>query len=154
GAVQHGASTLPAELFGEFPRRGACEIHLATEFQNMIFDHPGFPADLKKSVYDELRVSEAADREPPHTDRQPFYQVRKKALGAGRQDVGGLQGEFRKALGAKLEERFTFLLTQLAVQGTRKLAEMHAPPVPGSFPTFDEALGAAKGPEDVSGLSD
>jgi len=26
--------------------------------------------------------------------------------------------------------------------------------VPGSFPTFAEPLGAAKGPEDVSGLSD
>ena len=34
-----------------------------------------------------------------------------------------------------------------------KLAEKYAPFVPGSFPTFEEAL-AAKGPEDVSGLSD
>jgi len=30
GAVQHGASTLPAELFDRFPKLGACEIHLAT----------------------------------------------------------------------------------------------------------------------------
>jgi len=49
GAVQHGASTLPSELFGEFPKRGACEIHLATEFQNMIFDHPAVCASVRHS---------------------------------------------------------------------------------------------------------
>jgi fructose/tagatose bisphosphate aldolase len=154
GAVQHGASTLPQELFGEFTKRGACEIHLATEFQNMIFDHPGFPADLKKTIYDELRVSEAGERKPADTDEQFFYKVRKKALGGRKQELWSLPAETRRALGEKLEARFTFLLTQLGVQGTRKLAEQHAPMVPGSFPTFAEPLGAAKGPEDVSGLSD
>jgi len=154
GAVQHGASTLPAELFGEFPRRGACEIHLATEFQNMIFDHPAFPAELKKAIYDELRVSEAGDRKASDTDEQFFYKVRKKALGGKKRELWSLPAEFRRALGEKLEDRFTFLLSQLAVKDTRALAERHAPFVPGSYPVFDEALGAAKGPEDVSGLSD
>ncbi|MGC4085197.1 MAG: class II fructose-bisphosphate aldolase [Vicinamibacterales bacterium] len=36
GAVQHGASTLPLDAFDAFPRVGACEIHLATDFQNMV----------------------------------------------------------------------------------------------------------------------
>src|SRR5205807_5411566 len=40
GAVQHGASTLPAEAFGHFPACEAIEIHLATNFQNIVFDHP------------------------------------------------------------------------------------------------------------------
>ena len=43
-AVQHGASTLNAEAFEAFPRAGACEIHLATNFQHMVYDHPKFPA--------------------------------------------------------------------------------------------------------------
>ena len=46
GAVQHGASTLPSTAFGHFPRVEACEIHLATNFQNIIYDHPRFPEDL------------------------------------------------------------------------------------------------------------
>jgi len=154
GAVQHGASTLPADLFGEFAKRGACEIHLATEFQNMIFDFPQFPAELKKAIYDELRVSEAGDRKPSDTDEQFFYKVRKKALGGRKLELWSLPREAREALGARLEERFKFLLTQLSVQGTRTLAEKYAPFVDGSYPVFDEALGAAKGPEDVSGLSD
>src|SRR3989442_8048440 len=39
GAVQHGASTLPPEAFGHFPACEATEIHLATNFQNIVFDH-------------------------------------------------------------------------------------------------------------------
>jgi len=120
----------------------------------MIFDDPQFPGELKRAIYDELRVSEAADRKPSDTDEQFFYKVRKKALGARKLELWSLPMETRRALGERLEERFTFLLTQLAVQGTRRLAEKHAPFVPGSYPVFDEALGAAKGPEDVSGLSD
>jgi fructose/tagatose bisphosphate aldolase len=154
GAVQHGASTLPSELFGEFTKRGACEIHLATEFQNMIFDHPAFPAELKRSIYDELRTSEAGERKPTDTDEQFFYKVRKKALGAHKRDMWALPPAVRAAIGATLEERFTFLLTQLHAQGTRQLAAQHAPFVPGSYPTFAETIGATKGPEDVSGLSD
>ena len=154
GAVQHGASTLPSELFGEFTKRGACEIHLATEFQNMIFDHPAFPADLKRRLYDELRTTEAADRKPTDTDEQFFYKVRKKALGAHKQDLWSLPADVRAAIAGKLEERFMFLLTQLRVSNTRALAAQHAPFVPGSFPTFAETIGASKGPEDVSGLSD
>ena len=40
GAVQHGASTLPPEAFDAFPKVGALEIHLATGFQNMVYEHP------------------------------------------------------------------------------------------------------------------
>ncbi|HQQ37572.1 MAG TPA: class II fructose-bisphosphate aldolase, partial [Methanothrix sp.] len=47
GAVQHGASTLPDEAFDRFPATGTAEIHLATGFQNMIYDSNGFPAPLR-----------------------------------------------------------------------------------------------------------
>src|SRR5215204_3837967 len=50
GAVQHGASTLPANAFGNFPRIETAEIHLATNFQNIVFDHPRLPVDLKDRV--------------------------------------------------------------------------------------------------------
>ena len=45
GAVQHGASTLPAEAFHKFAECDACEVHLATEFQNMIYESKSFPQD-------------------------------------------------------------------------------------------------------------
>jgi fructose/tagatose bisphosphate aldolase len=55
GAVQHGASTLPPEYFGKFPEVGTLEVHLATEFQNIILDHGAFPSDLKEETYAYIR---------------------------------------------------------------------------------------------------
>jgi fructose/tagatose bisphosphate aldolase len=54
GAVQHGASTLPSDLFNRFPELETAEIHLATDFQNMIYDNELFPEDLKKEIYTHL----------------------------------------------------------------------------------------------------
>ena len=154
GAVQHGASTLPTALFDRFPRLGACEIHLATEFQNMLFDHRAFPAALRREIYEGLRTSAADERKPSDTDEQFFYKTRKKALGAHKRELWGLPAEARAAIGATLEERFRFLLEKLAVRDTRALAERHAPFVPGSFPASGAAVPAARAHEDVSGLSD
>jgi fructose-bisphosphate aldolase, class II len=154
GAVQHGASTLPPELFDKFPKLGACEIHLATEFQNMIFDHPKFPAELKKEIYEKLRTLAADERKPTDTDEQFFYKTRKKALGPFKKQMWSLPRDMREAIGASLEEKFAFLITRLAAANTRSLAERWAPFVPSSFPRSGAGLAAARGPEDVSGLSD
>ena len=65
GAVQHGASTLPSNAFGNFPRIETAEIHLATNFQNIIFDHPRLPAELRerlRSWVDENAAGRAQER--------------------------------------------------------------------------------------------
>jgi fructose/tagatose bisphosphate aldolase len=154
GAVQHGASTLPPELFDRFPKLGACEIHLATEFQNMLFDHPAFPADLRREIYEKLRVSAADERKPGDSDEQFFYKTRKKACGMFKRELWSVPLANREAIGAALEEKFTFLLRQLSVGGTLAIAQRHAPPVPGSFPSLTAGLAATGASEDVSGLSD
>ena len=118
GAVQHGASTLPSELFGEFPRRLACEIHLATEFQNMIFDSPQLPSDLRQAIYAKLRETEAGDRKPSDSDEQFFYKTRKKALGPFKKDFWSLPETVRGALGEALEDQFSFLFEALKVSHT------------------------------------
>src|SRR2546422_9980441 len=38
------------EAFGSFPKCEAIEIHLATNFQNIVFDHPNLPADLRREL--------------------------------------------------------------------------------------------------------
>ena len=48
GAVQHGASTLPDEAFDRFPAMGTAEIHLATGFQNIIYDSSQFPQRFER----------------------------------------------------------------------------------------------------------
>src|SRR5262249_34165774 len=148
-----GASTLPAELFDRFPKLGACEIHLATEFQNMIYDHPAFPADLKRAIYEKLRTAAADERKPSDTEEQFFYKTRKKALGLFKREMWGLGAPVREAIGRSLEEKFTFLLDKLAVRGTRAMAERWAPFVPGSYPVLG-TVAAGRAHEDVTGLSD
>ena len=48
GAVQHGASTLPDEAFHTFPETTTSEVHLATGFQNIMYDNKALPAAFKR----------------------------------------------------------------------------------------------------------
>jgi fructose-bisphosphate aldolase, class II len=118
GAVQHGASTLPAEAFDAFPRAGACEIHLATDFQNMVYEHPDFPAELKAEMYAWVREHATEERKPKDTEEQFIYKARKKAIGPFKKRMWSIEANHRRAIGESLEERFTFLMKQLKINNT------------------------------------
>jgi fructose-bisphosphate aldolase, class II len=154
GAVQHGASTLPPDLFDRFPKLGTIEIHLATEFQSMLFDHPAFPVALKREMYEKLRTLAADERKSGDTDEQFFYKTRKKALGPFKREMWDVPANAREAIGESLEKKFRFLLEKLGAAGTRGLAEKYAPFVPGSFPTPAAMSPAHRAHEDVTGLHD
>src|SRR5687767_2847298 len=109
GAVQHGASTLPPDAFEAFPRVGACEIHLATDFQNMVYEHPQFPADLKAEMYAWVREHALEERKPNDTEEQFLYKARKKAIGPFKRRIWSIPEEARRGITQSLEERFTFL---------------------------------------------
>src|SRR5437588_2752994 len=132
GAVQHGASTLPPDAFDAFPRVGACEIHLATDFQNMIYEHPLFPADLKAEMYAWIREHAVEERKPKDTEEQFIYKARKKAIGPFKQRMWSISEPARRAVGRSLEERFAFLMKQLNIAGTTDAVSrfVRAPSVP------------------------
>ncbi len=123
GAVQHGASTLPAEAFHKFTETETAEVHLATEFQNMIYDSKHFPADLKQRIYDWLKVNAANERKEGQTDEQFFYGTRKKALGPFKKDIMSLQSEIRDAIASEIEAKFEFLFKQLNAINNRELVD-------------------------------
>ncbi len=147
GAVQHGASTLPADAFHNFPKSGASEVHLATEFQNMVYEHPAFPPALKAEMYEWCRVNCADERKADDTDDQFMYKARKKAIGAFKERLWSLPAEVRDAIGASLETKFAFLFDQLAISGTREVVARTLHPVvvsreakgKGSFVRDDDA---------------
>jgi fructose/tagatose bisphosphate aldolase len=126
GAVQHGASTLPDAAFHNFPKCETAEIHLATGFQNMLYD--GLPAGLRDEMYAWLRTNAADERKPKDSDEQFYYKTRKKALGPFKRQLWDLAEETRAAIGAALEEKFHFLFTQLAVGGTAAAVERYVRP--------------------------
>jgi len=113
GAVQHGASTLPAEAFHKFPECDAAEVHLATEFQNMIYESKHFPSELKSKIYEWLKVNAASERKEGETEEQFFYKSRKKALGPFKKEIMGLSKDTRDAIAAEVEAKFDFLFKQL-----------------------------------------
>lgn len=118
GAVQHGASTLPPDAFDAFPRVGACEIHLATDFQNMVYEHADFPAELKAEMYAWIREHALEERKPKDTEEQFIYKARKKAIGPFKKRMWSIEADRRRAIGQALEERFTFLMKQLKINDT------------------------------------
>ena len=118
GAVQHGASTLPAEAFDAFPKVGACEIHLATNFQNMVYDHAAFPAELKAEMYTWVRENAQEEKKASDTEEQFIYKARKKAIGPFKKRMWSVSDAARQAIGQSLEERFTFLMKQLKINDT------------------------------------
>ena len=125
GAVQHGASTLPSNAFGNFPRVETCEIHLATNFQNMVFDHPRFPADLKQRMYAYIDENLAGERKESDSEEQFYYKTRKKTIAPFKEEVWSLQEDVRSAIAADLESTFKFLFEQLNVNGTMDLVDRH-----------------------------
>jgi fructose/tagatose bisphosphate aldolase len=125
GAVQHGASTLPAEAFHKFPETETAEVHLATEFQNMIYESKHFPADLKARMYEWLKVNAANERKEGQTDEQFFYSARKKALGSFKKEIMGLPDATRDAIAAEIEAKFEFLFKQLNAVNNKELVDKY-----------------------------
>jgi len=106
------------EAFDAFPRVGACEIHLATDFQNMVYEHPQFPADLKAEMYAWIRENATEERKPKDTEEQFIYKARKKAIGPFKKRMWSIEPAARQGIGKSLEERFSFLMRQLKIDGT------------------------------------
>jgi fructose/tagatose bisphosphate aldolase len=113
GAVQHGASTLPPEAFHKFAECETAEVHLATEFQNMIYESKHFPADLKKTIYEWLKVNAANEAKPGETDEQFLYKTRKKAFGPFKKEILGLPQKTRDTIADEIQDKFDFLFKQL-----------------------------------------
>ena len=119
GAVQHGASTLPQNLFHKFPELETAEIHLATDFQNMTYGSSLFPNDFKEEIYTHLRKKFAAEKKDGETDEQFIYKTRKKGFGEFKSEFWNLSKEIREGIGKELESKTDFLFDKLAVKNTR-----------------------------------
>ena len=125
GSVQHGASTLPDDAFHQFVQSNASEVHLATGFQNMVYDSPNLPRGLKAKVFDWLRENCADEQKEGQTEAQFLYKTRKKGFGPFREEFWTLPEGTRNAIGKELEDKFLFLFDQLGVKGSADAVRQH-----------------------------
>lgn len=151
GAVQHGASTLPETAFGKFVEAEAIEVHLATNFQNMLFDR--LPDGLRREMYAYLDDKHASERKPDQTAEQFYYKTRKQAIGPFKAKVWNLAPEKKEEIGQAWEDQFSKLFNLLGLAGTRQYVEQTIRPVAIS-PRLQDYLGEAVAAEDVKDLAD
>jgi len=141
--VQHGASTLPEEAFHHFPTNGTAEIHLATGFQNILYDDGGLPADLHAEMMAWCVANCADERKADETDEQFLYKTRKKAIGPFKKALWTLPAEAEAEIGANLRTKFGLLFDRLGIEGTRSLVDRYVsiPDLPRPLPV---ALGGGE----------
>ena len=151
GAVQHGASTLPDTAFHNFPRTETAEIHLATNFQNMLYDH--LPAVTRDEIYAWLEINAKEERKPTDSAEQFFYKTRKKAIGPFKRQLWSLPADVRAILAAAYDAKFTFLFNQLGIAGTRAMVAQYVSAPEQHRPLPDGASTIVAAPDDAD-LSD
>jgi fructose/tagatose bisphosphate aldolase len=123
GAVQHGASTLPDNAFDRFPAAGTAEVHLATGFQNIIYEHPQFPKELLKAIDLHLIKNHSDERKVKDTEEQFIYKTRKKGFGPFKKQMWDLPPDNLGAIMKALEDKFAFLFQKLNVIKTKDLVK-------------------------------
>ncbi len=123
GVVQHGASTLPKNLFPKFPDAGTLEIHLSTGFQNIIFDN--LPKALLSEMDSWVTANCQSERKPEWNNRQFFYKLRKKSLGPFRENLCHLSGAEKQPILKALETELLFIFEALRVFQTREIVEKY-----------------------------
>lgn len=129
GAVQHGASTLPEEAFDMFPKTGTSEVHLATGFQNIVYDSKHLPEKFREEVYAFIKQEYSKEWKEGQTEEQFIYSTRKKGFGALKEKWWQLPGEVKEPIMKALEAQFGLLFEKLKVTGTTDIVKKIVKPV-------------------------
>ena len=152
GCVQHGASTLPDEAFHHFPEHGTAEVHLATGFQNILYDAGGLPDELRAEMLDWCVANCADERKDGETEEQFLYKTRKKAIGPFKRQLWTLPEEAASEVARNLRDKFGLLFDELGIAGTRELVSRYVTPVAVPRPR-PAALGGAVAAAVTAGAS-
>jgi len=117
GVVQHGASTLPEDLFSHFPKYNTLEIHLATEFQNIIFEY--LPDQLKQKVNEWILKNCKNEWKTDWNETQFIYKLRKRALGLFKKELWDLKDSDKNKIFIELRNKIEFLFKHLNLFDTK-----------------------------------
>ena len=151
GAVQHGASTLPDEAFPKFAEANALEVHLATGFQNILYDL--LPEDLRSEIYAYLDENHDDERKEGQSDEQFYYKTRKRAIGPFKSQLWDLPEDAITRIAAAWETQFRALFERLNVVNSRSMVEGVYNPIIVN-PSLKDYMSKTAGEEDVSDLAD
>ncbi len=129
GCVQHGASTLPEEAFHMFPETGTSEVHLATGFQNIMYDSKSMPSEFRNEIYQFIKTEYAKEWKEGQTEEQFMYSTRKKGFGPLKKKWWDLPSDVKGPIMKELEDRFGLLFDKLKVGNTQNIVSRTVRPV-------------------------
>jgi fructose/tagatose bisphosphate aldolase len=129
GCVQHGASTLPEDAFHMFPEVGTSEVHLATGFQNIIYDSKALPEEFRKEVYNFIKQEHAKERKEGQTEEQFIYSTRKKGFGPLKKKWWDLPSNIKEPIMKELEAKFGLLFEKLKVTNSTDIVKKTVKPI-------------------------
>ena len=132
--------TAPDEAFDRFPQCNTSEIHLATGFQNMVYDM--IPDALREKVYHWIRTECAGEKKDSDTEEQFIYKTRKKGFGAAKREFWELPAGARGTIGTALEDKFDFLFKKLGAVNTKAATTKYVKLVPVA-PDVSKEIAAA-----------
>ncbi|RMG68963.1 MAG: aldolase, partial [Nitrospirae bacterium] len=127
GTVQHGASTLPEELFDRFPQNNCSEIHLATGFQNIMYEFA--PEELKSSIYSYIKESFSKDWKEGMTEQQFLYKTRKRGFGPFKKKWWFMEESSKNRILDEIEKKLNLLFTKLNLKNTKEEVQRYVAPV-------------------------
>ena len=134
GVVQHGASTLPIEDFGQLVTNGTLEVHLATAFMTSMFKH--LPINLQNQIHNWLDKKYFHERSDNMTDSQFYHKVEMYALAPFKHALWNLPPEEEEVVAKNWELQFDQIFMQLGCSNTRPVIEKYITPV-SIAPIFD-----------------
>jgi len=150
GVVQHGASTLPIEEFGQLVHYGALEVHLATLFMTTVFKH--LPPDLDLRIHNWLDMNYAHIRSNEMTESQFYHKVEMHALAPFKKALWNLPVGDKEIIIHTWESQFDLLFQHLGCANSRSLVEKYIRPVIVQ-PILDLTAVPNKGAQPSAGLS-
>ncbi len=127
GVVQHGASTLPVEDFGQLVVNGTLEVHLATAFMTSMYKH--LPVDLQYQIHNWLNENYIHERTDDMTDSQFYHKVEMYALAPFKQALWNLTPDEKEVITKNWESQFDQIFLQLGCSNTRPIVEKYISPV-------------------------
>ena len=106
-------------MFNKFPEVKTLEIHLATGFQNTVYNH--LPPVLKDKIYKWIQENCIKERKEGQTDEQFIYTTRKKAIGPFKKELWGMTEDEKKPIKEALSKQFLSMFTKLNILNTDSL---------------------------------
>lgn len=117
-SVSWGGAPLPEALFAELTRFPVVEAHLGTRYEDLVLNHPGFPAPLRDAMSDWIDKTYGTIR-GAEQDRASFQQqLRMPALERFKREMWDLPPESKDPIMADLQRTLLADFKRLDVEDT------------------------------------